>query len=59
MFFGSLVLRSQLALCLADAIRRNPDLDQMAGAIYINLPKALDTVHDLLLSRLSNIGVTN
>ena len=45
------------ALCLADTIRRNIDLGQMTGAVYIDLRKAFDTVdHNLLLRKLSYIG---
>ena len=47
------------AMCFADSIRRNIDMGMMAGAVFIDLRKAFDTVHhDVLLRKLSGLGVT-
>ena len=46
-------------MCFADSIRRNIDMGMMAGAVFIDLRKAFDTVHhDVLLRKLSGLGVT-
>ena len=47
------------AMCFADSICRNIDMGMMAGAVFIDLRKAFDTVHhDVLLRKLSGLGVT-
>ena len=44
----------------ADTIRKNIDLGQMTGAVFVDLRKAFDTVdHTTLLGKLSTIGVIN
>jgi hypothetical protein len=46
------------ALSFADTIRKNIDLGQMTGAVFVDLRKAFDTVdHTTLLGKLSTIGV--
>lgn len=48
------------ALSFAETIRRNIDQGRLTGAVFIDLRKAFDTVrHDLLLDKLSNLGVVD
>ena len=42
----------------SDSIRRNTELGQMTGALFIDLRKAFDTVpHNALISKLSRFGI--
>ena len=46
------------ALSFADTIRRNIDLGQLTGAVFVNLRKAFDTAdHSIMLRKLFAIGV--
>ncbi len=48
-----------VALSFADTIRRNIDLGQLTGAVFVDLRKAFDTVdHLTLLNKLSAVGIT-
>ena len=49
---------SLAALSFADTIRRNIDLGQLTGAVFVNLRKAFDTAdHSIMLRKLFAIGV--
>ena len=48
------------ATLLCDNIRRNNDIGELVGTIYIDLSKAFDTiVHDILLQKLPAYGIRN
>ena len=59
MVSGNSILRNfNTALSSADTIRRNIDQGQMTGAVFIDFPKAFDSVnHSLLLKKLYVLGI--
>ena len=51
---------SQAVLRLTEHIRKNMDIGNLTGAVYIDLRKAFDTVHHgCLLTKLSYYGIVN